>query len=164
MVSEEEREVRLFNELLGDSRDRPIGRLLDERAHRLIDAMYDGDATKIRELCSEDVTMITGDTGKVVVHMGVKEVTRFCNDDKLGAPRTIITIVDRRRITCPVEIYHYRDSNSFIQQRMVMIFDVDDACKVKRIEIRPVGDIGHKTGDAWAVADSIGEMKAENGR
>ncbi|KAK1976646.1 hypothetical protein LZ30DRAFT_297372 [Colletotrichum cereale] len=162
MVSESEKEERLLHELLGNSRDKHLGRLLDARAHSLIEALDCGDNGRMQELCSEDVTLITGYRGGEKVHKGIHEITQFSHS-YTPSIHVIITIVDRRRIICPVEVFTDNYNGSHTQQRKVMIFDVDDAGKIKRIEMRPLGEIGHGTGDVSAAVAYHEGLSADNG-
>ncbi|KAK1596756.1 uncharacterized protein LY79DRAFT_494414, partial [Colletotrichum navitas] len=161
---EAEKEQRLFSELLGDSRYKPLGRQLDARAHRLIAAIEDVDYAEIlfQELCTKDITMITGERGSEEVHEGVEEVIDFCISN-IETIRIITTIVDRGRITCPVKVYNRLDASTYKQQRMVMIFDADDSGKIKRLEMRLLGEVEHKTGCVWGGEEAHEELQADNG-
>ncbi|EFQ34786.1 hypothetical protein CGRA01v4_01708 [Colletotrichum graminicola] len=163
MVSQTEKEERVFAELLGDSRYKPLGRQLDSRAHRLIDAMADAisSETLLKELCTEDVTMITGKRGSGQVHKGVQEVFGFCILD-ISTIRIIITTVDRRRIICPVEVYLATSASSYEKQRTVMIFDADDNCKIKRVEMRPLIEPERITVDVYQDGDGHEELYTDN--
>ncbi|KDN71720.1 hypothetical protein CSUB01_11071 [Colletotrichum sublineola] len=162
MVSVTESEERLMSELLGDSRDRPIRRILDNRASRLIYALDKADEHQIRELCTADVTLINGVLGPEYIYKGVDDIVRCCKFKK-SVTCIIITIVDRGRITCPAEVFREKHPSGYTQQRRAMILDIDEACKVRRIEMRPLGEIKHCDGDMDLAAESVEEIDVDNG-
>ncbi|KAK1994344.1 hypothetical protein LX36DRAFT_702964 [Colletotrichum falcatum] len=161
-VSKTEQEERLFSELLGDSRYKPLGPILDARAHRLIDSFNFIEIEIIQELCTEDVTLVTGNTGQETVYKGMDEVNEFY-ESYIGVFRIIIAIADRRRVICPVRHFLGAVNDSHTQQLMVIILDVDDACKIKRIKMRPIGEMEHKAGSMWEEIGHHHEIRADNG-
>ncbi|KAK2022001.1 hypothetical protein LX32DRAFT_216112 [Colletotrichum zoysiae] len=161
-LSETEKEERLARELIGDSKDRALGRLLDYRAHRLICAILDKNKEPIRELCTEDVTLVSGFLGSQDVCEGLDEVAEFCVNFR-AVIQIVITIVDRRHIICPVNVLTSIDDFSHTHQRMVMIFDADEACKMKRIEIRPLSEVENRHGIGVECVVNHVEIAADNG-
>ncbi|KAF6804375.1 hypothetical protein CSOJ01_10227 [Colletotrichum sojae] len=172
---------RIIEELSGDSKDIAFRRALEETArHHLMSVLNHQDYDTITAWYTPDVTMVTGlDTtldGEIL--KGHDEIINHFDNFQyensiLLVP--ILTISDRGRITVYTETFYQwlakpedeaknaRDEQPFVgwpcvsyhdvvKSREVVVFDLNEEMKVRRIEWRQLGveNLGKGSLDAYA--------------
>ncbi|OHE94780.1 hypothetical protein CORC01_09887 [Colletotrichum orchidophilum] len=139
MVTEKEHEKRWFEELRGESSDRPFRAGLESKARRLIWPLDNTDFEQITELCAPNVRLLAELKSPGQIYEGLDEIREYCKMNS-GDSYELITIVDRLRVICPVDFMSDPvEGRTSIKQRKVIILDMNNDHKFVRIEMRPLG-------------------------
>ncbi|KAI3531654.1 hypothetical protein CSPX01_14029 [Colletotrichum filicis] len=138
-ISQAEKHERWLQEIRGQSSDRHLRVVQEDLARDLIEALYDRAFDMVNDRCATNVTLVVDINGPGQIFHGLEEIADYFerNDGRLLIK---MAIVDRFRVTCPLEFFSDRDEiGEAYKQRRLIIIDMNNDHKVIRIEMRPVG-------------------------
>ncbi|KXH45042.1 hypothetical protein CSIM01_01171 [Colletotrichum simmondsii] len=130
---------RWLQEIRGQSSDRPYRLVQESLAWDLMSALYHDNFAMVEERCAPDVMLLVDIQVPGQIFHGIEEIRQYFKENP-GWVDEKMTIVDRLRITYPVEFFSDRDSRGkAFKQRRLIILDMNNNQKFVRIEMRPVG-------------------------
>ncbi|KAJ0298335.1 hypothetical protein COL5a_002880 [Colletotrichum fioriniae] len=147
---------RWLQEIRGQSSNRPYRVVQESLAWDLITALYHDNFAMVKERCAPDVMLLVDIQLSGQIFHGLEEIKQYFQENP-GWVDEKMTIVDRLRITYPVEFFSTRDScGRAFKQRRLIILDMNNNQKFVRIEMRPVGRKESVDPDAPIPQDGLG--------